>query len=159
MYTKFKILILVITVLFAFGSTSNVPETHIITLDVDTGTITSTNTEETCNFGQSQGVSNRDFTTNVKVGDILLWKGVSSNSPENDQVMIDAINYEGGKNVFGRNTLRDTRQNPGVVLGTVTEGEEGDEEKYVISFKVYNNGTQRGGTYRIDPKIIVRASL
>lgn len=145
--------------MFTFGSTSNVPQTHIITLNVDTGEITSTNTEETSNFGQAEGVSNRDFTTMAKVGDIILWKGVSSSSPDNDAVMIESINYEGGTNVFGRNVLKDTRQNPGVVLGTVTEGKEGDEEKYVISFKVYNNGTQRGGTYHIDPKIIIKAEL
>lgn len=156
MYTKFKFLILVITVLFAYGSTSNVPQTHIITLNVDTGTITSTNTDETCNFGQSRDVSNRDFATQVNIGDIVLWKGVSTSSPDNDQVMIEAINHEGGARVFGRNTLKDTRQNPGVVLGTVTEGKDGDREKYTISFKVMNNGVQRNGTFLIDPQIIIK---
>ncbi|WP_159039897.1 hypothetical protein [Christiangramia fulva] len=159
MFTKFKLLILAATLIFAYGSTSNVPTTHIITLNVDTGKITSTNTDETANFGQEQDVANRDFTTIVKNGDIVLWKGVSSSSPDNDQVLIEAINYEGGTNVFGQNTLKDTRQNPGIVVGTVTEGENGDREKYTISFKVLNNGVKRGGTYLIDPQIMVKLEL
>lgn len=156
MYTKFKFLILAVTVLFAYGSTSNAPQTHIITLNVDTGTITSSNTDQTCNFGQEQDVANRDFTTEVKNGDIVLWKGISSKAPKTDEVLITAINHEGGARVFAKNTLKDTRQSPGIVVGTVTDGKAGDKEKYTISFKVMNNGVQRGGTYLIDPQIRVK---
>ncbi len=156
MKTGLKFLMLSICVLFTFGSTDNIPETHIITLNVDTGQINSTNVEETSNFGQGQGTTNSNFATTVKNGDIVLWRGVSSSSPENDEVLVEIINHEGGARVFGRNTLKDTRQNPGIVVGTVTEGKDGDEEKYTLSFKVLNNGEQRGGTYHIDPKIIVK---
>lgn len=155
MTTKVKILVLVSIFIFSFGSTTTVPQTHIITLNVDTYAIENSNVDEVSNFGQPQGVSNRDYTINVKKGDIVLWKGVSSSAPETDQVLISAINHEGGARVFGRNTLLDSPQNPGIVVGTVTEGKDGEEEKYKLSFKVMNDSIPRGGTYHIDPKIRV----
>lgn len=155
MTTKIKILMLVSIFIFSFGSTSTVPQTHIITLNVDTSAIENSNVDEVSNFGQPEEVSNHDFTIIVKKGDIILWKGVSTSAPDSDQVLISAINHEGGARVFGRNTLLDSQQNPGIVVGTVTDGKDGDEEKYKLSFKVMNDSIQRGGTYHIDPKIQV----
>jgi hypothetical protein len=142
--------------LWLFTSSSAPPETHVITLNVDTGKIDNRNVDNVSDFGQPENVPNQEFTIDVNVGDIVLWKGVSSNAPDTDLVMIEAINHEGGVNVFDRNVLKDTPQNPGVVVGTIKKGKSGDVEKYKISFKIFNAGVQRNGTFHIDPKIIVR---
>ena len=151
-----KIVVLIAVILFSFGTATSPQSIHEITLYVDTGAITSNNVNQVSNFGQDTGISNVDFTIVVKPGDIVLWKGVSSTAPETDEVHVTAINHEGGARVFGKNTLRDTNQNPGIVLGTVTDGKDGDEEKYKLSFKVKNDGEKRNGTFHIDPKIQVK---
>ncbi len=132
------------------------PTTHVITLQVDTGNISNSNVDEVSNFGQSPSISNHDFLTEVSLGDIVMWNGVSSSAPDQDKVIITSINHEGGARIFGRNTLKDSKQNPGVVVGIVSEGKEGDEEKYKVSFKVLNRGNQRNGTFHIDPKLQVK---
>lgn len=136
-----------------FSSFSYGQETHTITLYVNTAEVTSQNTAEQCNFGQAEGISNEDFTIQVKKGDIIVWKAVSINAPESDMVSVTAINHEGGVNIFNKNVLLGNGQSPEVVTGTVVQGAPGDEEKYKISFKVFNNGEQRNGTFHIDPKI------
>lgn len=145
--------ILTALVIASICSSSFAQEVHTITLFVNTAEVTAQNTSITCNFGQTDGVSNEDFTIRVKKGDIIVWKGVSSNAPETDIVDIKAINHEGGTNIFNKNVLRGNGQSPTVVTGTVVQGAPGDEEKYKISFKVFNNGSKRKGTYHIDPKI------
>jgi len=131
-------------------------EVHTITLSVNTAEIESTNTSTTCSFGQARDITNENFTLNVKVGDIIIWKGVSSNAPDTDVVNITAINHEGGANVFNKNILRGNNQVPEVVTGVVVQGAPGSVEKYNISFKVLNNGSKRRGTFHIDPKIQIR---
>jgi len=106
-----------------------------------------------CNFGQDQSIANRDFTITVEKGDTVKWVGVSSDSPDTDRVEITGINHEGGARVFGKNKLNDT---DGIVIGIVSDGKQGDEEKYKVSFKVFNDGTKRKGTFHIDPKIKVQ---
>ncbi|MDH3709925.1 MAG: hypothetical protein OER04_08565 [Cyclobacteriaceae bacterium] len=128
-------------------------EVHTITLSVATDQVENSNTHEVCNFGQDPGISNEEFTIFVALGDTVKWVGVSANAPDSDEVEITAINHEGGARVFGRNKLNDT---DGIVIGVVTEGREGDEEKYKVSFKVHNNGVKRNGTFHIDPKIKVK---
>lgn len=132
------------------------PITHEITLFVATGSIDQSNLDQSCNFGQATGVSNRDYTIEVQLGDVVIWKGVSSSAPDTDEVQITAINHEGGARVFGKNVLKDTKSNPGVVQATVTEGKAGDEEKYKVQFRVFNNGQKRKGTFNIDPKIQIK---
>ena len=152
MKTKFQLVALLMVMLICPATLLQAQEVHVVTLNVNTGEINNNNVNDVSDFGQSADISNRDFTIEVSLGDIVVWKGVST-SPENDSVMIDAINHEGGARVFDRNTLKDDPQNPGVVVGKVTAGRRGDEEKYKISFKVFENGVQKGGTYHIDPKI------
>lgn len=130
-------------------------EVHTITLFVNTAELSPQNTETQCNFGQPEGTSNEDFTIQVRLGDIIVWKGVSTNAPGTDLVSITAINHEGGVNVFGKNVLNGNGQEPEMVTGIIVQGAPGDEEKYKVSFKVFNNGTQRNGTFHIDPKIQV----
>lgn len=139
-----------------FSTLSFSQETHTITLYVNTAEVTSQNTSEQCNFGQDEGISNEDFTIQVNKGDIIVWKAVSMNAPETDIVNVTAINHEGGVNIFDKNVLRGNRQSPEVVIGSVVQGAPGDEEKYTVSFKVFNNGEKRNGTFHIDPKIRIR---
>ena len=152
MKTTKRLLFFIAIALFTFSIASYGQQTHVITLNVDTGQIEKSNVDQVCDFGQDPGISNRGFTIEVEIGDTVKWIGVSSSSPETDSVEITSINHEGGARVFGKNKLNDT---DGVVIGIVTDGKEGDLEKYKISFKVYNNGDKRGGTYHIDPIIKV----
>lgn len=124
---------------------------HIVTLNVNTGEIVKPDIDPFCNFGQASDVTNEDFTIYVKNGDTIRWVGISTSS-ENDSVEIHSINYQGGKNVLGENVLNGV---DGVVTGTVTNAQRGDEEKYNVFFKVFNNGEQRNGMFQIDPKVRV----
>lgn len=148
-------LIIAICLLFNTVGYAQTPETHTITLHVNTTDIVKPNVNDFANFGQGADVSNENFTINVRKGDIIIWKGVSSSDPTTDLVSISAINHEGGINVFGQNVLAGNGEMPELVIGTVINGSPGDEEKYKISFKVFVNGTQKNGTFHIDPKIKV----
>lgn len=149
------ILIITICLLSITFSNAQAPETHIITLYVNTTDIVKPNVNDFANFGQAEDISNENFTINVRKGDIIIWKGVSSSDPATDLVSISAINHEGGVNVFGQNVLRGNGEMPELVIGTVINGNPGDEEKYKLSFNVYVNGTKKNGTFHIDPKIQV----
>ncbi len=151
MKTTNRLFILMAIFLLSFSSYSYAQETHTITLFVNTSTVDRHNTDETCNFGQEDGIENRDFTIEVNVGDTIIWKGVSTSSDE-VLVNITAINHEGGQNVFDQNRLRGDGQVPESVIGTVVNGEPGDEDKYKISFKMSN----RNGTFHIDPVIKIK---
>lgn len=131
-------------------------EEHVITLQVNTADIQNPNVNDFCSFvGQEPGVSNEDYTIVASVGDVVIWRGVSSSSPD-DVVEIRAINHQGdrgGRNIFGQNQLQGEN---GQVVGTIQNTtEEGADYKYQLQFWVYNNGTRRGGTYNIDPRIKV----
>lgn len=142
----------ILLLLFAVKSYSQDPEAHYITLYVDTSIINSQNENEVSNFGQTTNVSNEDYTIDVRLGDTIIWRGVSSVSDE-DVVNITAINYEGGVNIFNRNVLRGDNGDPEQVTGTVVTGNVGDMIKYKVSFTVYRNGSKLPGTFKIDPKI------
>lgn len=130
--------------------------THTIVFNVNTGTIANPDLSGACNFGQAAGVSNEDYTIEVNVGDIIVWKGVSTNAPGTDEVRITTITYETGANLMGESTLRDSNQTPGIVIGRVNAGNPGDVQKYSITFKVFNSGVRRNGTFTIDPKIQIQ---
>lgn len=149
------IIIVAVCLLFTTVGKAQAPETHIITLQVNTTDIKKPKVNDFANFGQSDDVSNENFTINVRKGDIIIWKGVSSSAPDTDLVSISAINHEGGVNVFGQNVLKGNGEVPELVIGTVINGNPGDEEKYKLSFKVFVNGTKKNGTFHIDPKIKV----
>lgn len=155
MKTLSKILIAVLSLGLMSSSYVTAQETHIVTLFVNTTDIVKPNIDQFANFGQPAGISNENFTINVRLGDIVIWKGVSTSAPDTDIVNISAINHEGGVNVFGQNVLRGNGETPELVVGTVINGRPGDEEKYKLSFKVFVNGSKKNGTFHIDPKIIV----
>lgn len=129
-------------------------DTHGVTMRVNTHTITSSNTDQTCNFGQESGISNEDYTTNVNVGDYIVWSGVAIDFAGTNKVNIDSIKYVSGTNFFGTDKLSSNGQ--GRVVGVIASGEPEQESKYSIYFRAFNNGTQRNGTFMIDPKIRIK---
>jgi len=140
---------------FSINSCGQSQEKRIITLYVDTGQITNNKVNEFSNFGQKDGSSNEDYTTNVNVGDIVVWKGVSTSS-ENDVVNIVSIQHENGNDVFSKNRLPGNGGDPEIVVGLVLSlAPQGMEYKYKIAFTIMNNGVKRNGTFHIDPKIRV----
>ncbi|NMM47905.1 hypothetical protein [Marinigracilibium pacificum] len=130
--------------------------THTLTLKVNTADIKKRDAYLYCTFsGQPENTDTREFKTVVDVGDKIIWLGVSTSS-ENDIVQIKSINHEGGDNVFDKNVLKDSNENPGIVEGIVQQGTEGFVQKYKISFKIIRNGDPDNTNYNVDPKIEVR---
>ena len=150
--------------LFSCIGTALAQQTHYVTLHVNTAEITSQNESSVCYFtAQSPDAEQirtdedlENFTIHVNAGDLIIWNGVSSNSPDTDYVNITSINYQGGENVFDQNVLNGNGETPEIVVGMVNDGTNGYTEKYVIYFTVYVNGEKRGGKFHIDPKIAVK---
>lgn len=164
MKTTNRLSLVLVFLLFFVITTSFSQQTHYITLHVNTEQINSQNELEVCYFtsespdGQviTSSGNIQDFTTVVNAGDAIVWRGQSSNNPDNDTVNISSINYHGGDNVFDQNVLNGNGGSPEEVEATVQAGTNGKTEKYAIKFKVFNNGNQNGGTFNIDPKIAVK---
>ena len=149
-----RALSVVILALFSSGQVLAQTE-HVITLNVNTSDIQNPNLNDYCNFGQEEGISNEDYTIVASVGDTIIWRGVSSSS-DNDEVLIVSINHQGnqgGRDIFGRNRLQGEDGEVRAVIQASTEDEE--DYKYMLSFRVLNNGERRGGVFNIDPKIRV----
>jgi len=159
MKTKNPLLLLITIALLSISSVSyGQGIVHTITLNVETGKIVKQDVNHYCNFGQEVDISNEDFSITVDIGDTIVWQGVSLDSPSTDVVNITSINYHGGTNIFGVNTLKGNGESPEMVVGEAlysTLGEGKKIYKYVIKFTVYNNGVKRNGTFQIDPKIEV----
>jgi len=137
---------------------------HVITLYVNTAEINNNTIDEYASFGQPGSISNEEYTTHVRKGDIVIWKGVSISDPL-DIVNISSINHQGGPKLFKKNLLKgnggDDEGANEVVIGVVTKGPEMqdgtslDKEKYVLHFKVKRNGKPQVQSYNIDPYIKV----
>ena len=149
-----RALSVVILALFSTGQVLAQTE-HVITLYVNTSDIQNPNLNDYCDFGQDEGISNEDYTIEVSEGDTIVWVG-QSNSNDNDQVLIESIHHQGdqgGRDIFGQNVLRGEN---GEVRGTLQFTTAGQADyKYMLSFRVLNNGERRGGVFNIDPKIRV----
>jgi len=149
-----RALSVVILALFSSGQVLAQTE-HVITLNVNTSDIQNPNLNDYCNFGQEEGISNEDYTIVANVGDTIIWRGVSISS-ENDEVQIVSINHQGdqgGRDIFGQNRLQGENGEVRAVIQASTE--DGEDYKYMLSFRVLNNGEPRGGVFNIDPKIRV----
>ena len=151
---KFKFGFIVLYALISAGQVLAQTE-RVITLYVNTSDIQNPNLNDYCNFGQEEGISNEEYTVEANVGDTIVWVGVST-SNENDQVLIESINHQGdqgGRDIFGQNRLSGEG---GEVRGVIQSSTEGEADyKYMLSFRVLNNGEPRGGVFNIDPKIKV----
>ena len=133
---------------FSINSCGPQPEftNHTITLYVDTGSINQQNIDSTCTFKQDKGVSNKDFTTVVALGDKITWVGKSSSG--NDKVKIKKIKYVNGVEILNNKEINNSLFS-GKVHGKVNKGKEGDIEKYSIEIKIKGNSEK----FIIDPKL------
>lgn len=129
---------------------------HLISLQVNTQSITPTTIDANCSFeGNTNGVSNENFVIIAANGDLITWSGRSMDSVD-DTVNITGINYEEGTHLFGTDDLTPTSADPFRVSGTVINADNADTESYIITFDVYN-GTTKRGSYAIDPKIMINS--
>ncbi len=116
------------------------------------------NSFEYANFGQKPSISNEKFTTKVKRGDIVIWKGISVGDPS-DVVNIVSIKYEASKengkstNFFGKDSLRGNGDINEMVVGAINKGIKGDTMIYSILINVQKKGEVSPKTIRIDPKM------
>lgn len=143
-----KSIVLIFSILSIFAVRGQ--KTHTITLTCDTTEITKENVNKVCSFGQDENISNEDFTLDAAIGDIIVWRGQAKNSNLSSSIVLSQVNYQGGKNVFGRNTLNDSG---GLIIGQVIQGEPGNELKYNLKFRVFVDGRRISGTFTIDPRI------
>lgn len=136
---------------------------HVITLYVDTSAITQTTIDANANFENPPGSTpNKDFTTEVSKGDIIIWRGESTSNPLGDTVNIRLIRHEYGRQLLGSNALHGNGGDPEMVVAITGDdispgvSEENDDgtEKYALHFTVYNGGIRRNGTFIIDPKLL-----
>lgn len=160
MKTASRFLVL-IAFIFLMSCNSKFPFTiftnqvHVVTLYVNTNKIDQTNIAKQAHFGQGPGITNEEYTTYVKKGDIVIWKGVSISDPS-DIVNITEIETKmqgNNKNFFDRNKLRGNGDDHETVVGTLKKGKRGEIQKYIIKFTVIDDGEPRNSTFEIDPKM------
>ena len=138
------ILLFSITIL---SSVSYAQTLHRITLEVDTENITRDNLATTCSFGQADGVSNEDFTTEVRVGDMIVWNITASDQNPLPLEYV-FVKYVNGAKLLNKNKITPTGN---VISANVKKGKKDEVEKYEVKFKVRGKGT-----FVIDPKIIIK---
>ncbi len=129
---------------------------HLIKLHMNTNE--DKNSFEYANFGQKPSISNEEFTTKVKRGDIVIWQGVSEGNSA-DVVNIKLIKYEAHKengkstNFFGERSLVRFGDINEMVVGAIDKGTKGDTMIYSILINVQKKGEVSPDTLRIDPKM------
>ncbi len=126
--------------------------THLITLNVDTNTISNPNPAASCYFTVGEGTNVLDnssveaFTIYADVGDIIIWQGVSTVSE--DPVNIKMIKYSNGPRIFSE---EETTGDNTVEAIVVRDTRNQSDYKYQIYFDVIRSGAR----FKIDPKIKV----
>jgi len=134
---------------------------HVVTLYVDTDSITKESIDECANFGQPMGITNKDYTTLVRKGDLIIWRGQSTRNP-NHIVKITSIEHKEDKEIFELKPFKQIRRKDGpvdiegsdeLVRGKVTlgpgKGEAYIKEEYILRFTVSN----KNDTFKIDPEV------
>jgi len=151
MKTKATIFILFISIILF--SENLIAQGNPIKIDlmVNTQEINQGNINKMSHFGQPNDISNEEYTIDVKMGDMVIWKA-KSETGNGDHVYIKAIIYEDGTSLFKNKRLTDNNT-PGAVVGIIVNGNPGDFEKYTIKFEVVKRGQKSGDIYRIDPKL------
>jgi len=154
--TRSLLVLMVVMSLMACGS-----QLHVVTLYVDTTQIDSTSIDQHASFGQPVGIANEDFTTIVRKGDKIIWRGQSISNPEHI-VKITSIEHKDGEKIFKLKPFRIIKGKDGpvyikgsneLVRGKVTLG-PGKEEAYIqgdyfLKFTVSN----KSDTFIIDPEV------
>lgn len=104
--------------------------------------------DQFCSFtGMSAGANPELFTTQAKAGDIVVWKGESSDSPGDTVEILDIKRYGGNK------VLSDPTPVPTGKQKCTVSGQKYNWQKYNIFFTI-NGGEKK---FKIDPIINVYA--
>ena len=130
---------------------------HVVTLYVDTSQIDQSSIAQHVSFGQPAGIANKDFITNVRKGDLVIWQGLST-SDKSHLVTISSIKHESGDYLINQrvaNTNRAKKMNYKQFFRKIgarpNKEQPYAEEKYSLKFKVTNKPDL--GPFEIDPKI------
>lgn len=130
-----------------------------ITMKVDTTKINPGNVTECIkfedSFGGEQCGSPEDFTSKIKIGDEICWRGKARNEETGDTVTINKIIYEAHTNILGQTELHGDAC--GNVTGNALHGQTGDEEEYGVYFTV-TRGSQPPVQFYVDPKLKIQNS-
>ncbi|MBT8310334.1 MAG: hypothetical protein HKO72_03320 [Flavobacteriaceae bacterium] len=131
----------------------------VLTVDVDALLLLAAGSEASsvANFGQPAGVSNADYTTEARIGDMITFS-LQSNLAT-DVFVIDSLNYASGDDLLSLEFVvpRGELGQPEYVLDVLDAYDAEDAEmKYVLGFSVIRNAVQ-SGYYFIDPKIRIRS--
>lgn len=142
--------ILILMAVMSFMACKN--QMHVVTLYVKTAEIEQNSIEANANFDQPLGIANRDFITNVRRGDLIIWQGQSTSNPEHS-VNITSIEHVSGDKIIGQKSVKTKMMNNKQVFRKIDArpGREKVylEEKYNLKFTVSN----KEGIFIIDPKI------
>lgn len=128
-------------------------ENTTVTLYVDTANFDKSNISKFCNFGQTDGTSNEDYTIVVNVGDTITWQGVSTSNQE-DVVMIHSVRHNRGKKIFDQDEIVGDGKNPRLSKKALYSTRGQESHKYTLRFIIVRNG-KRSEVFQIDPKIEV----
>lgn len=98
------------------------------------------------------GVSAADFTTEALIGDIIIYKIISTSNI--DVICTDYL-YESGNRDLWSDGLQKLDDGAGFVLGleVLAPAEANQECKFNILFRISTDGVENPKEYLIDPKI------
>lgn len=136
---------------------------HVVTLYVNTEDITEGNENEHAHFDQPVGIKNKNFITNVRKGERIIWQGQSiSDTTHIVKITSIKIKPEEGEEIFELKPFkaRKVKGDPVSITGSdelirakVTLGPGRDEayiiQKYNLEFTLSN----KSGTFTIDPEV------
>ena len=158
-YVLLIALVMTTVVVSCKSHTNKSANTYTVTLTVDTSALAalpSDDADSVSNFGQAVGITNADFTTDLKIGDKIIWKGVSSSNPS-DEVTIHAIKYVSGTNFYyGGNLSIENDNLPRQVKRKLNGGNVGEVMKYKVEF-IVDDGNGPSQIYFADPKIRINS--
>jgi len=152
--------ILILLAVISFIGCKN--QLHVVTLYVDTtANITNENVNDHVHFGQPTGITNKDYTTLVRKGDLIIWRGQSTRNPDHI-VKITSIEHKEDKEIFELKPFKPRKVNGDpvnimrsdeLVRGKVTlgpgKGEAYIKEEYILRFTV----SGKGEIFKIDPEV------
>ena len=149
--------------IFVVSASAYAQTEHIVTLYVDTASITAETPEEEgtnfADFGQTDGSTNEEYLTDIELGDTIQWQGVAKNGT--DKVHIERIIHVQGPNPFpGQQRELMGQGDPKMVrvvpATRTTEDQETDRGKYMIHFRIEKDGNLIARNFIIDPQLRVR---
>lgn len=150
-----RIILLIVLLLFS-GPGLFAQNTRTIDLYVDVAALNGDDAYGQGRFNGQQVADSREFLVQVDPGDTIVWRGFPTSGES--RILIRQIVHAGNDNVFERNVLRDTRNEPGVVRGVIQPGTEGFLMKYKLMFQVEGDGRPGNRMYKIDPKLQVKTA-